>query len=156
MNLYIQIKNGQPINHPAFEDNLLQAFSKVPTDWEKFTRLERPVPGLYQIGSDTPTYEKVNGVWTDVWLVRDMTAQEKSTKQQQVKNNWASLPDRDNFSAWIFDEATCSYKPPTPCPETGNYFWQGTTSSWVERPPYPTGGDQYKLDFPTATWVKIV
>lgn len=155
MKLYIQIKNGQPINHPAFEDNLTQAFHQIPSDWEEFVRLERPIASVYQVVSETPTYKKVNGVWTDVWAVRDMTAQEKSAKQQAAKSDWAALPNRDNFAAWVFDEASCTYVAPVPRPETGDYFWQGTTSSWVVRPPYPTNGGQYKLDFSTATWVTI-
>jgi hypothetical protein len=155
MNLYIEIKDGSPINHPAFEDNLTQAFDSIPAHWQPFTRVERPLPGVYQVVPETAIYQKVNNVWADVWAVRDMTAEEKTAKQQAAKADWASLPDRDNFSAWVFDEATCAYQPPIPRPETGNYFWQGTTSSWVERPPYPTDGGQYKLNFSTATWVAI-
>lgn len=33
MNLFIQIKDGMPINYPAFEDNLIEAFGRVPDDW---------------------------------------------------------------------------------------------------------------------------
>ena len=156
MNLYIETENGQTKNHPAFEDNLLQAFGAVPTQWEPFTRVERPVPGVYQtMDSQEPVYAKVDGVWTDVWTVRDMTAEEKTAKQQAVKDNWSALPNRDNFTAWTFDESTCRYVPPTPRPTDGNYFWQGTTNSWVILPPYPDDGKQYKLDTPTATWVLI-
>ena len=49
MNLYIQIENNQPINHPAFEENLLQAFGAIPAHWEPFVRVERPLPTLYQM-----------------------------------------------------------------------------------------------------------
>jgi hypothetical protein len=158
MNLYIETdNNGNPINHPAFEDNLLDAFGSIPDHWEAFTRVERPVPAVYQVlDSQEPTYEKNNGVWTDVWTVRDMTAEEKTTKQQAEKDNWSALPNRDNFTAWTFDESTCRYVPPTPRPTDGNsYFWQGTTNSWVILLPYPDDGKQYKLDIPTATWVLI-
>ena len=155
MKLYIQIENGQPINHPAFEDNLMQAFGSIPNTWEEFVRPERPTTDVYQLLSDNPTYEKINGVWTDVWALRDMTAQEKSAKQQSAKDVWASLPDRENFAAWVFDEVICAYAPPIPRPETGDYFWQGITSSWVPRPPYPTEKGQFKLNFSTATWVAI-
>ena len=158
MNLYIETENGQTKNHPAFEDNLLQAFGVIPTQWEPFTRIERPTPGVYQIlESQEPVYQKINSVWTDVWSVRDMTDAEKATKQQQVKDAWAALPNRDNFVAWTFNEVTCVYDPPTPCPTDGKiYFWQGTTSLWVETPPYPsdvTEGQVYKLDYVTGTWV---
>ena len=77
MNLFIQIENGQPINHPAFENNLLQAFGSIPNNWEKFIRVEQPIPGLYEVLEfNKPTYQKVGDVWTDVWSLRSMTEDE--------------------------------------------------------------------------------
>jgi len=156
MNLYIKIENGEPINHPAFEDNLLQAFGAIPQDWEPFVRLESPTPSIYQVlDVQESKYQKVNGVWTDVWAVRDMTAEEKATKQQAVKDLWNSVP-RPNLVAWTFNEETCRYEPPISYPTDGqDYFWQGTTNTWQIRPHYPTDGKQYKLDIPTATWVLV-
>ena len=113
MNLYIETENGQVKNHPAFEENLMQAFGAVPEHWEPFLRIEPPALTVYQVFDDPQvTYEKVNDVWTDVFHVRDMTPEEKLAKQQQVKDAWASLPNNENFSAWVFDEITCAYKPP--------------------------------------------
>lgn len=156
MKLYIQTENGLTTNHPAFEDNLMAAFGVIPSDWEPFVRVERPVPAVYQtLDSQEPVYQKINGSWIDVWSLRNMTSTEKTAKQQAAKAAWAALPDRANFTAWTFDEATCEYKPPTPRPATGDYFWQGTTSSWKVRPVYPTDGKSYKLDFASATWVEI-
>ena len=154
MKLYIQIQNGQPINHPAFEDNLLQAFNPIPENWEPFVRVERPIPTVYQLlEAPEPVYQKVDNVWTDVGALRDMTNTEKTAKQQAAKDAWAALPNRDNFTAWNFDEVTCAYQPPIPHPTDDKiYFWQGTTSSWVERPAYPTDGKEYTLDHATATW----
>ena len=77
MNIYIQIENGQPVNHPALEANLLQVFNMIPDNWEPFNRIERPMCNVYEIVSEEPTYEKINEVWTDVWAVRDMTEEEK-------------------------------------------------------------------------------
>ena len=155
MKLYIQIQNGQPINHPAFEDNLLQAFNPIPENWEPFVRVERPVPTVYQLlESLEPVYQKVDNVWTDVWSLRNMTDAEKMVKQQAAKNSWAALPNYSNFIAWVFDEATCAYQPPIPQPTDNKiYFWQGTTSSWVEMPAYPTDKKEYTLDYATATWI---
>lgn len=156
MKLYIQIENGNLVNHPAFEDNLIQAFGEIPSNWEPFVRVECPTELVYQVlESQESVYAKVDGVWTDVWSIRNMTAEEKAAKIQGVKDIWAAQSDLDNFSTWMFNEVTCKYVPPVPRPETGDYFWQGTTSSWVERPPYPTDGGKYKLDFSTATWVTI-
>lgn len=85
MNLYIETENGATKNHPAFEDNLIQAFGLIPAQWEPFTRVERPIPGVYQVlENQEAVYAKVDGVWTDVWTVRDMTAEEKAAKQQAV------------------------------------------------------------------------
>ena len=76
MNLYIETENGQTKNHPASEDNLIQAFGLVPSDWEPFDRIERPVPGVYEVVPDQSIYQKVDGVWKDVWPLRPMTAEE--------------------------------------------------------------------------------
>ena len=156
MELYIQIKDGMPYEHPAVEKNLLETFGQIPEGWEPFVRVSRPY-GLYKVFLQSdPTYEKVDGVWTDVWHYREMTAEEKATEIQAYKDHWDSLPNRDNFSAWSFDEATRAYVPPIPKPNDGkNYFWQGTTSLWVELPQYPDDGKKYKLDIASATWVEV-
>jgi hypothetical protein len=156
MNLYIKTNgNGNTISNPAFEDNLIEAFGFIPPEWEPFVRVESPICSVYQI-IDPPnsTYQKVNGIWTDVWTVRDMTEAEKTALQQEVQTIWASEQDI-NKTTWIFDEATCSYIPPIPKPTDGNYFWQGKTNSWVAFPKPPMDGKQYKFDFSTETWVLL-
>jgi len=81
-NLYIQVENNAPVNHPAFEDNLIQAFNSVPPNWEPFVRVEQPELPLHQVlVSQQPVYEKVYGVWTDVWSFRQMTSEEVSAEQ---------------------------------------------------------------------------
>jgi hypothetical protein len=141
MNLYIETdENGNCKNHPALESNLIQAFGAVPTHWETFVRVEKPIPTLYQVlDSDEPIYQKIDGIWMDVWQLRDMTVEEKATKQQVVKDQWASLPNRDNFTAWTFNEDTCQYEPPIPRPDDGKiYRWDGATNTWVEYIPPTT------------------
>jgi hypothetical protein len=155
MNLYIETENGVTKNHPAFEDNLMQAFGEIPEHWEPFTRVQRPELGVYDVlESDEPTYSKVDGTWADVWMVRPMTAEEKTAKQQIAKDAWAALPNRDNFAAWIFDEATLRYLPPIPRPE-GDVAWDGTTNTWKERAEYPNDGKPYKWDIPSWSWVEV-
>jgi hypothetical protein len=118
MKLYIQIENGQPTNHPALEDNLIQAFGAVPAHWEPFTRVERPTPGVYQVlESNEAVYAKVDGVWADVWSVREMTAEEKTALQQSVRDAFAAREQAENWAAWTLDEATCTMQPPIPRPE---------------------------------------
>jgi hypothetical protein len=161
MNFYIETENGVTKNHPAEEDNLLAAFGSIPEHWEPFTRVERPVLGQHEVMvSEEPTYEKVNGVWIDVWHKRDLTAEEIAAKQENspesIKARWAARDQAENFAAWTFDEATLTHVPPIPRPETGDYFWQGTTSLWVAKPTRPDDGKQYKMDFTAGVWVEFI
>lgn len=159
MNLYIETENGQIKNHPAFADNLLQAFGRIPDHWEPFVRVERPTPGVYEVlDSQEPTYEKVDGTWTDVWAVRAMTAAEKAAKQQSVKDAWAAREQAANWSAWTFNEATCEYDPPIPRPDPvpGKIvFWCGADNAWKDAPAYPQDGKAYKFDFFAWSWIIV-
>jgi hypothetical protein len=158
MNLYIETENGVTKNHPAFENNLIQAFGSIPAHWEPFTRVERPTPGIYQLlESQEPVYAKVNGVWTDVWTVRDMTAEEKTALQQSVITAFNEREYTSNWSAWILDEATCTMQPPIPRPELVEgklVFWCGADANWKEAPARPEG--EYKFDFLAWQWVQVV
>jgi hypothetical protein len=88
MNLYIQVENNQPINHPAFEDNLIQVFGSIPSNWEPFIRVEQPVLEEYEVlVSNEPKYEKIDNIWMDVWYVRDMTSEEKLIKMDDSNHN---------------------------------------------------------------------
>ena len=157
MNLYIETENGATKNHPAFEDNLIQAFGSVPAHWEPFTRVERPTPSVYQVlESQEAVYAKVDGVWTDVWSVRPMTNEEKAAVQQQVIDAWALIPNAFNFTAWVLDEATLRMVPPTPRPvEEGKIFrWSGADNNWKEAPAKPEGEGQYTFDFAQWAWIQ--
>lgn len=162
MNLYIQVANGQTVNHPAFEDNLIQAFGVVPANWEPFIRVERPVPAIYEIlDSEEPTYEKVNGTWTDVWALRSMTNAEKAAKQQAVITAFNNREQAENWSAWTLDEATCTMIPPIPRPEPDASkleqriatLWCGADNNWKDTPVRPEGN--YKFDFFAWQWIKV-
>jgi hypothetical protein len=158
MNLYIETENGVTKNHPAFENNLIQAFGSIPAHWEPFTRVERPTPGIYQLlESQEPVYAKVNGVWTDVWTVRDMTAEEKTALQQSVITAFNEREYASNWSAWTLDEATCTMQPPIPRPEPVEgvlVMWCGADNNWKDTPARPEG--EYKFDFLAWQWVQVV
>ena len=163
MNLYIETQNDQPVNHPAFTDNLLQAFGAIPNTWEPFVRIERPVPDVYEVlESDEPAYAKVDGVWADVWSLRPMTDAEKNTKQQEVIAAFNSREQVENWSAWTLDEATCTMVPPIPRPEFDQVkfeqrimtFWCGAEANWRDTPVCPEGN--YKFDFIAWQWVEVV
>ena len=155
MNLYIETENGSTKNHPAFEDNLIQAFGVIPAHWEPFIRVERPIVGAYQtMDSNDSVYTKVDGVWTDVWTVREMTAEEKTAKQQGVITAFNTREQAENWSAWTLDEATCTMQPPIPRPDVVDgvlLIWCGADNSWKEAPAKPEG--QYKFDFFAWDWV---
>ena len=161
MNLYIETENGQIKNHPAFEDNLIQAFGIIPQHWEPFTRVERPTLGAYELMiAEEPTYEKVDGVWSDVWHKRDMTAEEKTAKQQAVITAFNSRPQAENWSAWTLDEDTCTMVPPIPRPDPDPAkleqkimtFWCGSDNNWKDTPVKPEGN--YEFDFLTWNWIE--
>jgi hypothetical protein len=156
MKLYIQTENGQTVNHPAFESNLIAAFGGVPDHWKPFVRVERPTLGVYEaLESEQPAYQMVDGVWTDVWTVRPMTAEEIAAAQQAVRDAWALIPNAFNFTAWVLDEATLRMVPPIPRPvEEGKIFrWSGADNNWKEAPARPEGEGQYVFDFAQWIWV---
>jgi len=160
MKLYIETENGQTKNHPAFEGNLIQAFGSIPAHWEPFIRVERPTLGVYDVPeSNEPTYEKVDGTWTDVWMVRPMTQEEKTALQQSVRDAFNAREQVENWSAWTFDEATCAMVPPVARPEVDEAkvsqgimtFWCGADNNWKDTPVRPEGN--YKFDFLAWAWV---
>jgi hypothetical protein len=133
MNLYIQIENGQPINHPIMEENFVQAFPEIdlnnlPDTFARFQRVASPSIGPYEV-SEGSSYEWVDGVVKDVHHVRAMTLQERTAKQNALKEHW---PTR-GLDSWIFDEESCTYQPPIPYPdETKLFHWDEATISWIE------------------------
>jgi hypothetical protein len=162
MNLYIETENGTFKNHPAFEHNLIQAFGSVPAHWEPFTRIERPITDIYQVlESNESVYEKVNGVWTDVWTIREMTTEEKAALQQACRDAFNSRPQAENWSAWSLDEATCTMVPPIPRPTADETkiaagimtFWCGADANWKDTPVRPEG--EYKFDFLAWQWIEV-
>jgi hypothetical protein len=165
MNLYIETENGVTKNHPAFEDNLIQAFGSVPAHWEPFIRVEKPTPSVYQVlDSEEPSYFKVNGVWTDVWALREMTAEEKTSKQETIITEFNNREQASNWSAWTLDKDTCTMIPPILRPEFNEAkfnaniktFWCGADANWKDTPAKPVDENQYKFDFFAWQWVQVV
>jgi hypothetical protein len=82
MNLYIQIRDGQPYEHPIMEDNFVIAFPNVdlnnlPPEFAKFERVEQPVLSKYEVYEGV-SYEWFNDIVKDVHSVRSMTDEEKA------------------------------------------------------------------------------
>lgn len=132
MKLFIQIRDGQPFQHPIFGENFREAFphidtNNLPPEFARFERIQPPAVGIYEVLLG-PSYQWADGIVKDVWLVRPMSAQEKAAKQDQVKADWAE----HGFQSWSFNEATCSFVPPVPYPDDGQrYRWDESTVSWI-------------------------
>lgn len=88
LELYIQIRDGQPHEHPIFADNFREAFPDVDTEnlpetFAKFIRVAAPELGTYEVYEGV-TYEWVDGVVKDVHSVRQMTDEERAAKDAQM------------------------------------------------------------------------
>lgn len=131
MRLLIKIENNQPVGHPMIEENVAMCypnidFDNLPSDLAHFERVERPALTVYQMFEDPEvTYELVDGVYKDVWHIREMTFEEKSTLQETSRAQPHSV-------GWAFNEEICGYEPPIPYPSDGEkYIWDDTTLNWV-------------------------
>jgi hypothetical protein len=134
MNLYIRLENGQPVDHPLIEDNLIHLGidpDNLPENYTRFERIPQPELGVYEVYVEA-TYEWDSDVVKDVHHVRPMTLEEKTQKQNKVKDHWA----RFGFASWIFNEETCFFNAPVPDPTTDTdlYQWDEATLSWVKIP----------------------
>jgi hypothetical protein len=90
MKLFIQIRDGQPFEHPILADNFFQVFPHVdennlPEGFAKFEKLDPPVIDVFEV-FDHSFYEmQSDGVVREIWAVRSMTDEEKAAKiQDQV------------------------------------------------------------------------
>ena len=136
MELFIRIKDGQPFEHPILGNNFRQAFPDVdtnnlPAEFARFVRVEVPMLGPYE-KNQTVSYQLINGVYTDVFVCEQMTAEEIAATQQDAKDLWTA---NGGFASWIFNDSTCKFDPPSPKPNDGKqYTWDESTISWVEVP----------------------
>jgi hypothetical protein len=132
MNLYIMLQDGQPINHPMLETNVLMVFpgidlNALPENLCRFIRVERPILGVYQLFEEPEiTYEiKVDGICYDVWHYRDMTAEEKQAKIDTLIQN-------KPYPSWTINIENCTYNPPVAMPTDGKlYRWNEDSLNWL-------------------------
>lgn len=109
MELYIQIINGQPFEHPILGDNFRQAFpdidtNNLPESFAKFERIDVTIPAVYEIYEGI-TYEWIGDIVSDVHHIRPMTAEEKLAKIEAAK----AYPHPDEY---VFDEDLCCWNTP--------------------------------------------
>ena len=142
MKLYIKLQNGQPIDHPITEENLLQIypnreFERSDSDFIEF--IKRPIP------NDMNPYEIYEGaryevsvserVCKEVHYIRGMNNEEKIQKRNEIIENWnASDAIIPKPKSWTFNEELCKYVPPIPYPTNSDsfrYIWDEETLSWI-------------------------
>jgi hypothetical protein len=164
-NIYIQIVNGAPVNHPSLESNLINAFGSVPTGWAPFTRIQFADSGItlqgpYQKYVCTYVLSSDGITWTDSFSAVEMDDDEKLIVQNNYLNVWNRRQFLGNFSAWTFDASLCQMVPPTPrptdAPSGQQYRWQGSTNSWQIAPTTPPNdGQLYTWDYTTWAWAVV-
>jgi hypothetical protein len=136
MELFIRIVDGAPFEHPIMGDNFREAFPHIdtenlPPEFARFVRVAIPTIGVYEV-YEGASYGLVDGVYTDVHDVRQITEQEKTDKQDLVKNDWIA---NNGYASWHFDEETCRFRAPVEPPALTDdkaYRWEETSLSWVE------------------------
>ena len=110
MELFIQIRDGQPYQYPIDGNNFRQAFphidvNNLPPEFARFVRLPPPeFIGVYQVVVES--YVLNEGVVSDNWILCDMTAEEKADKIARAMS-WK--PEGDQ---WVFDETLCMWVDP--------------------------------------------
>ena len=97
LELYIQIRDGEPFEHPIFADNFRAAFPDVDTEnlpdtFAKFIRVNAPKPKTYEVYEGV-TYQWVDGVVKDVHSVRPMTDKERTAKDVEIAAAQAALAE---------------------------------------------------------------
>ncbi len=135
MKLYIQIKNGEPYQHPIAEANLIQAFTgldlkNLPNWLAYFERVPHPALGVYDKAVKEIYYIRADGVVTERFEMIPLSSEEKIAKQDAVKASWAAL-DPPGPASWTFNPNTCTYEAPVPYPQDGLYYeWNEETKEW--------------------------
>ena len=136
MEYFIQIKDGQPFEHPIDKENFLQAFPTVdidnlPADFARFERVAMPKLNPYDEYTGL-TYEWDNGVVKDVHHISEVSAEIKAEKIASVIAAWEASPYKALYPSWTFCEPCCCFEPPTPMPKDGSrYVWDEASLSWL-------------------------
>ena len=132
MELYIQVEDSKPVNHPILGNVFREAFPNIdvnnlPSGFARFVRVAPPALGPYE-KNQTVSYQLIDGVYTDVFSCEQMTSQEIKDKQEAIKTAWQTFGPQ----SWVFNENTCGFEPPVPMPTDGKvYGWDEKTLSWI-------------------------
>ena len=96
MKLFIQLRNGQPFEHPIMADNFYQAFphldeNKLPPEFAKFEKTELPTIDIFEVVDGSAYVMHPDGVVREIWTVRPMTDDERATRTQDAVNQIESI-----------------------------------------------------------------
>lgn len=125
--LFIQLRDGQPHEHPIFGDNFRTAFPDVdpenlPADqFARFVRVQAPVPGTYEVAE--VSYGWVDGVVKDIWTIRPMTDEERAAKHDEIVAQAYAV--RDNYVTHC-QEMVAQVTDPE-----GNQIWRETLAAFI-------------------------
>jgi hypothetical protein len=133
--LFIQIRDGQPYQHPILGANFRAAFPDVDTENlpPEFAPFERRDPSEIRVGVFQVLVESY--VWDgpivrDNWTVRDMTDDERAAKIAEHQSYDPPFPN------WKFNVDTLRWEAPIPMPATGGpYRWDIKSNSWESYTP---------------------
>ena len=136
---FIQIKDGQPFEHPIARENMQQLFPEhdlervIPDNFAVFNRKPHPILSPYQRINDVE-YGWEGDYVTDIFNISDLSPDEKFSQQEAVKLNFKKY---SGYESWVFDEDTCSMIPPKPYPGnqdgTGaRFMWDEAIRDWVD------------------------
>lgn len=132
------MKDGSPINHPYTQQSLFTKHPDwdfinkgVPPEYREFKRVQRPACGPYEyIDEDKgAVYQEIDGLYQDVWTVKQYTPEQKAISQKNVKDWW----NREvGWTSWIYDPNKNQYDPPKPYPDTViHHVWDESKVEWV-------------------------
>jgi hypothetical protein len=172
MKLFIKVKDGEPFEHPIFEENLVQAFpdidtEKLPPEFARFIRVPQPQTNRFEVYEGV-TYEWNGWAFTDVHHVRAMSVAEKKQVIDKLKL-------RKPYESWVWSEENIRWEPPKRPTIGGPWRRDPASLDWViaKSPPYPSwivsedgthytapipkpqDGNGYRWDEPTLSWVLV-
>jgi len=128
MNLYIQIENGMPKNHPILESNMVMIFPEMDLqnlseNFCKFVRVEKPLAKWDEV-VEGPEYKIIDGICYDVWTVNKISDEKR-------KEMLDKLAAENPYPSWTVDEINHDLIPPKPYPEEGVWQWDEATLNWI-------------------------
>lgn len=129
MRLFIRIVDGQPFEHPIFEDNFREAFPDVdvdnlPPEFAEFKRVAPPVLGAFEVYEGV-AYEVVDGFYSDVHRVRPMTETEIAAKTAEISAATVNeVEQQKEIAAYAVANAAESAKPQWQA-------WLDALNAWV-------------------------